>query len=1649
MRKWLVGLLAAALCASSAWAEGTATLPVSENYTSSQDWTTLTGFSGSGVGSYGDGRCKFDSNNDWLMVQFDGTPGMLTFDLKGNSASSGTAPASFLVEESADAETWSQLDNLDETKISSSEYTSFSYALAGESRYVRWTFANKYGFNFGLNNVAISSGGPAEFSVTFDKENWFKVALGEASSVTAIPKNGIEPYTFLWESDTPELNGGTTDTLQIPDTLEEGDYTVACLVTEDNGEGDAINALIGFTVEAIPVLSGDDFARITSADGLQDGTRIVLTDPDGAYALPAVVASSVFDVAEVTPVGDVITTEEAGIIWTLVADGEGNFSLYNEGAEKYAGHAGTDSNSGRLQDEAFPNTIAISDAEAGLFSVTSIAADAKGAFRSLQYNYNSGKPRFAYYKGTQKNLRIYAADSGPATLSVKLTPSTEFTVVQNEEAAIMAEAKNASEDVYFVWNAPAAAGSGDGSVFSINSTEIGGPYEVTCTAIDGEEQASASVTFSVVAPPTKYQIACAVGIPNGSVSADKTEAEEGELVTLTATPAAGYKLEHFLVNDIAISANTFPMPAEDVLVSASFVEKPVGVGFTKITSLDELTEGEYVITGAKAAGEEYAMMASISTGSTKFLERRETAVELEEDVVTDAEDSIIWTLAQGDDGWTIYNEAVGYAGYVASGNSSGAEAEPSTKSSWTITAGDSEGLFLLTNVGNTGRYLLYNASSPRFACYEKTTSGKQLALYKGTSGPATFSIKLSPASYFEVEVGAEATITATPKSASGDVTYAWTIGGTPVDATGAVLTLDTTAATEVIEVVCTATDGAGAEATASVSYKVVAPAPKYQIACAIGIPNGSVSADKTEAEEGELVTLTATPAAGYKLEHFLVNDIAISANTFPMPAEDVLVSASFVEKPVGVGFTKITSLDELTEGEYVITGAKAAGEEYAMMASISTGSTKFLERRETAVELEEDVVTDAEDSIIWTLAQGDDGWTIYNEAVGYAGYVASGNSSGAEAEPSTKSSWTITAGDSEGLFLLTNVGNTGRYLLYNASSPRFACYEKTTSGKQLALYKGTSGPATFSIKLSPASYFEVEVGAEATITATPKSASGDVTYAWTIGGTPVDATGAVLTLDTTAATEVIEVVCTATDGAGAEATASVSYKVVAPAPKFQVGIAIGIPNGSVSADKTEAEEGELVTLTASPAVGYKLETFLLDGEPISGNSFEMPAKDVLVSASFVEITGDQFTLVTSLDDLEDGAEYVITDNSQAYAMKAELSTTSTKRLLNEPVAPVEGVITTDDAAIVWKLVEDEDGNFAFYSDSIGKYIGWSSGNSAKFQDDAFANTISYEDELFVVMATSTADLEKPRKLQFNSAANALQFAYYEGSQKNLCFFKKSGASAPKIVLSGGETTIELGESFDLNFELKNYDGDFEWVVDSREGGTIAQDGNYTWTPSETGEVTIKVVARNGELDIASKEVPLTVTEPGPQPGEPAIQFAVITDPCVVGQPVTFKVWSINVTSDPTVYPDGFDASGAPGSQLTDGDINYGEESDYRVVSFTPDAVGTYVFSFVTGEEGAADEVRDSVTITVTGGEGPVIDGTTVTKVSFANGFTATATGALKEEFTNVKAQRLEWNGSKDSGFEPVGEELLNQATWPEMKFDLDDPNATLRFIFVK
>ena len=57
-------------------------------------------------------------------------------------------------------------------------------------------------------------------------------------------------------------------------------------------------------------------------------------------------------------------------------------------------------------------------------------------------------------------------------------------------------------------------------------------------------------------------------------------------------------------------------------------------------------------------------------------------------------------------------------------------------------------------------------------------------------------------------------------------------------------------------------------------------------------------------------------------------------------------------------------------------------------------------------------------------------------------------------------------------------------------------------------------------------------------------------------------------------------------------------------------------NGTVSASATSAAAGTTIELTATPAEGYTLDYFTLDGERINGDTFIMPARNVDVSAVF-------------------------------------------------------------------------------------------------------------------------------------------------------------------------------------------------------------------------------------------------------------------------------------------------------------------------------------------------------------------------------------------------------------------------------------------------
>ncbi len=131
---------------------------------------------------------------------------------------------------------------------------------------------------------------------------------------------------------------------------------------------------------------------------------------------------------------------------------------------------------------------------------------------------------------------------------------------------------------------------------------------------------------SPVSEPTyyTYTVTIASGITNGTVSASKTSGiKAGETITLTATPANGYKLGSLSVkngdSDITVTNNTFTMPAANVTVSATFEALPPNTYSVTFNSMGGTAVTEQTVTsGNKATRPDDPTKAATTTESYAF-----------------------------------------------------------------------------------------------------------------------------------------------------------------------------------------------------------------------------------------------------------------------------------------------------------------------------------------------------------------------------------------------------------------------------------------------------------------------------------------------------------------------------------------------------------------------------------------------------------------------------------------------------------------------------------------------------------------------------------------------------------------------------------------------------------------------------------------------------------------------------------------------------------------------------------------------------------------------------------------------------------------------------------------------------------------------
>ena len=153
--------------------------------------------------------------------------------------------------------------------------------------------------------------------------------------------------------------------------------------------------------------------------------------------------------------------------------------------------------------------------------------------------------------------------------------------------------------------------------------------------------------------------------------------------------------------------------------------------YKKISSIEELTDGKYVIAYENMAMENKANGSRIAA----------TAINVTDNAIISPDASIIWEITTTANGMSINNNGTYVVGVNGNNASLSSNFEEKT-CEWNFSVEKDN--FRATNVQYSNRFLQYNSSRKWFACYQSNSNQKDLTLYKleetGKSNPElTFS----------------------------------------------------------------------------------------------------------------------------------------------------------------------------------------------------------------------------------------------------------------------------------------------------------------------------------------------------------------------------------------------------------------------------------------------------------------------------------------------------------------------------------------------------------------------------------------------------------------------------------------------------------------------------------------------------------------------------------------------------------------------------------------------------------------------------------------------------------------------------------------------------------------------------------------------
>ena len=357
-------------------------------------------------------KLKFDGTGDWLILQFNERPGILTFDIKGNGFSEGT----FTVQTSKDGVNYTELESYAE--LGTTQHEKFE-DLDENVRYIKWIYTEKVNGNVALGNIQLT-----------------KYVESQPYTLTIAPDEHAEIFVF-YSSDFTEI-ASSDDVLSNDNVLsnkeifisasaKEGYVLQSITVTDENGENITLNDVEGeegiswtFIMPASNVTVSSTctkeepfepttYTLVTSADELSAGDEIIIVNVEAGVALsteqkPNNRGEVAITIDESDKSTVVITQKEVQVLTLEASDDNWLFNAGN--GYLYAASSG--SNYLRTEDE--PDSNGNAEASIEISDKGDATITFKGTNTRNTLRYNSTSQLFSCYASSSSTgvpVQIY------------------------------------------------------------------------------------------------------------------------------------------------------------------------------------------------------------------------------------------------------------------------------------------------------------------------------------------------------------------------------------------------------------------------------------------------------------------------------------------------------------------------------------------------------------------------------------------------------------------------------------------------------------------------------------------------------------------------------------------------------------------------------------------------------------------------------------------------------------------------------------------------------------------------------------------------------------------------------------------------------------------------------------------------------------------------------------------------------------------------------------------------------------------------------------------------------------------------------------------------------------------------------------------